>query len=196
MDERLCEWPGCGRIHQAKGLCAMHYQRRYHGRDMDSPVRAHRKKGEPAPLCVMDGCDQLRMFANGLCPRHESRRANGRPLEGPRYYGKEGYVDAKGYVHVRQGAYGRRRHALEHRVVMEEILGRALEPFENVHHKNGVKGDNRPENLELWVTWGSQPKGQRVEDLVAFIVEHYPDVTAELLSKRGKALRAIRGGTA
>lgn len=52
---------------------------------------------------------------------------------------------------------------------MEEILGRPLLRTENVHHKNGVRHDNRPENLELWST--HQPKGQRVEDLVEWARE-------------------------
>ena len=58
---------------------------------------------------------------------------------------------------------------VEHREVMKEMLGRDLLPGENVHHKNGVRHDNRPENLELWVTF--QPQGQRPEDLVAYAHE-------------------------
>lgn len=55
-----------------------------------------------------------------------------------------------------------KREVRQHRWAMEQHLGRKLLLHENIHHKNGVRDDNRLENLELWST--SQPPGQRVDD--------------------------------
>ncbi len=96
-------------------------------------------------------------------------------MDGPAYYHEErGWVTKQGYRKIRRDG----KAVNEHRVVMEQILGRPLLRKEEVHHKNGIKTDNTPNNLELWVSW----KGQRVDDLVDFVVANYRD---RLIAKLG-----------
>lgn len=71
------------------------------------------------------------------------------------------------------------RYMFEHRIVVERDLGRALESYETIHHKNGNRTDNRLENLEVWNS--QQPHGQRVEDKVAWAVEILRRYAPELL---------------
>ena len=65
---------------------------------------------------------------------------------GGRIVDKDGYILIlqKDHPHADSGGYVR-----EHRLVMEGMIGRYLEPVEVVHHRNNIKDDNRPENLEL-----------------------------------------------
>lgn len=98
----------------------------------------------------------------------------GRPPSA-RYINRDGYVVVYVPPEERPASWANRKSRVkgtsdrEHRVVMRKLIGRDLLPGENVHHKNGIRTDNRPENLELWVE--RQPKGQAARDLLAWARE-------------------------
>lgn len=83
------------------------------------------------------------------------------PISKKKHKNKNGYI----YVYFKNHPYSDKTgRVFEHRIVMEKKLGRYLFPFENIHHRNGVKSDNRLTNLELWTK--PQPIGVRVKDVV------------------------------
>ena len=89
----------------------------------------------------------------------ENNGGNGKHPEGHQRKHMAGYIQEK-----RDGQWH-----MQHRLVMEQVLGRPLLPTERVHHKNGIRNDNRPENLELWVPTAHRtehPQGTRLVDRV------------------------------
>lgn len=164
---KTCTGPECDRDVSAVGLCRSHYdQTRRTGR----PPTALRPR--QSKICKIDGCnwhsDALSMCANHYYRWRTRGDAGIAGLERPGGL----TIDHSGYVRLNN-------RILEHRLVMEQVLGRPLETWENVHHVNGIRHDNRPENLELWVK--AQPPGQRASDLAEWVVEHYPELAAKAL---------------
>ena len=118
--------------------------------------------GEPFSYTASQGTGEYcsRSCSNKAFKPHRHRRGEDHPAwKGGRTVNREGYVS----IRV-NGEY-----VAEHRHVMEQHLGRSLRPGETVHHKNGVKDDNRLDNLEL--RGGPHGKGQAAKDLVAYAKE-------------------------
>lgn len=122
------------------------------------------------PQCSIEGCERY-VWTMGTCSTHDSRMRKHGTYDDPEPP-KNRYLWAGGYTMLYMPEHPSAPKTgliLEHRVVMEEMIGRPLLPGENVHHLNGAPNDNRPENLELWVV--NQPYGQRPQDLVIWAKE-------------------------
>src|SRR4029453_5732008 len=137
---------------------------------------------KPKVGCDFPGCTK-RHFALGYCQGHGRQIRLKRPLTPPRQ--ETARVFKLGYVLIFEPTHPNAHkdgYVAEHTKVMAERLGRPLEPFEEVHHKNGIRSDNRAGNLELWAR-GMQPPGSRVNDLIDAAVRVLKLYRPDLLAK-------------
>lgn len=147
-------------------------------------------RSRPADPCVVAMCSKQGRHRR-MCPAHYTRwlktgdvqediPVQERVANGQGHITKDGYRILSNKNHPNARSNGR---IFEHVLVMSEIIGRPLRDNENVHHRNGNRSDNTPENLELWST--SQPAGQRIEDKLAWAIELLNDYRPELLCSEG-----------
>jgi hypothetical protein len=152
-----CSVQDCGRRPKAFGLCTKHYQ------SDAMPLNTRVLSYGPTAVCLVQDCGK-RPVNRGMCSKHTQQRSvgivdeqgnklrellpQGRPRTVDRWVTKrDGYVCVWAPPdHPRARTDG---SILEHRLVAEQMLGRYLEEWEIVHHKNGLRTDNRPENLEV-----------------------------------------------
>ena len=155
--KRICIVKDCNGKYHAKGYCKLHYSAIQRNGDFKS-----RKilRG----LCNLSDCDRPHS-AQGYCQMHYLRWLRHGSTNPTRASRGSGSINRDGYRVIKING----KPCFEHRKVMADYLDRELFKDETVHHKNGVRDDNRIENLELKVS--AHGPGLEIHDAIDWAKE-------------------------
>jgi len=204
----ICKDCGKNKPHSARSLCHNCYSLYKYRKKHNIPQKEfHRNTGDhTGKYPITEECkEKNHRFGSTFCrtcyqkeldqnPKKKEKRKeygrsiyrhkNGIPIDSPLLKSEKG----KGHLEKRSGYItlsiiknGKRSSIGMHRLVMEKFIGRELNDKESVHHINGIRNDNRIENLELWDS--RHGPEQRVEDKIKWCLEFLNDYGFELIKK-------------
>lgn len=147
--KRVCSVEGCDRPHEAKGYCNAHYLQYWKYGEIK---RAEVKERKNHTGCLVEGCPDNH-YCRGYCVRHYNQTLKHGEIKfknrvlSPR----KGEMRNMGYIYLLRKDHpcaDKDGYVKRANIVWEENTGQTVWPPAIIHHKNGIKNDDRFENLE------------------------------------------------